>query len=84
MYSPLKNDLSIGAQFAKIKSTGACNFVYKLGQWDGKCIFEWTTKTCMKSVEYCEIAPEFLTNHLFGDALQQALETSTPVLNENI
>lgn len=37
-YSPLKNDLSIGAQFAKIESTGTRIFLYNLEQWDGKCI----------------------------------------------
>lgn len=39
-YSPFKNDLSIGAQFAKIESTGTRIFVYNLEQWEGKCIFE--------------------------------------------
>ncbi|XP_024389114.1 uncharacterized protein [Physcomitrium patens] len=40
-HSPFINDISIGAQFARIENTGTRIFVYNLEQWDGKCIFEW-------------------------------------------
>ncbi|KAG0605194.1 hypothetical protein M758_9G038700 [Ceratodon purpureus] len=48
-HSPFKNDLSIGAQFAKIEKTGTRIFVYNLEQWDGNCIFEWNPKTVVKT-----------------------------------
>jgi hypothetical protein len=47
-HSPFKNDLSIGAQFAKIEKTGTCIFIYNLEQWDGNCIFEWNPKKIKK------------------------------------
>jgi len=57
-YSPFKNDLSIGAQFAKIESTGTRIFVYNLEQWDGKCIFEWTTSEVLESEAHAEKKPD--------------------------
>lgn len=45
-HSPLRNDLSIGVQFAKIESkgkTGTRIFVYNLDQWEGECIFACTS-----------------------------------------
>ena len=47
-HSPFKNDLSIGAQFAKIENTGTRIFIYNLEQWDGKCIFDWNPKQVIK------------------------------------
>lgn len=57
-YSPFKNDMSIGAQFAKIESTGTRIFVYNLEQWDGKCIFEWTTSEDLESATPGEKKPD--------------------------
>lgn len=48
-HSPFKNDLSIGAQFAKIEKTGTRIFVYNLEQWDGNCIFDWDPKKVIKT-----------------------------------
>lgn len=53
-YSPFKNDLSIGAQFAKIESTGTRIFVFNLEQWDGKCIFEWKTSEILEGEAQAE------------------------------
>lgn len=50
-HSPFKNDLSIGAQFAKIEKTGTNIFVYNLEQWDGNCIAEWSENKTIKSEE---------------------------------
>lgn len=47
-HSPFKNDLGIGAQFAKIEKTGTRIFIYNLEQWDGNCIFEWNPKNVTK------------------------------------
>lgn len=46
-HSPFKNDMSIGAQFAKLDKsdgTGTCIFIYNLEQWEGQCIFNYSMK----------------------------------------
>lgn len=46
-HSPFKNDMSIGAQFAKLdknNETGTCIFIYNLEQWEGQCIFNYSMK----------------------------------------